>query len=100
MPKIEPVISREELMKARQRVEAIYMDDKLKSYIVEVVMTTRNPGESGLGRLENLIRVGASPRATINLTKAARAHAFLRSRGYVTVDDIKAVAYHVLRHTD
>ena len=98
VPQVSPVISREELMKARQRVDDIYIDDKLKNYIVEIVMTTRLPSEYGLGHMESLISVGGSPRATINLTKAARSHAFLKSRGYVTADDIKAVAYHVLRH--
>ena len=98
IPQIQPVISRDELMRARQRVDAIYIDDKLKNYIVEIVMTTRHPGDSGLGHIESLISVGGSPRATINLAKAARAHAFLKARGYVTADDIKAVAYHVLRH--
>ena len=98
VPQVNPVISQEELTRARQRVDDIYIDDKLKNYIVEIVMTTRLPSEYGLGHMESLISVGGSPRATINLTKAARAHAFLKSRGYVTADDIKAVAYHVLRH--
>ena len=98
IPHVNPVISRDELVKARKRVDEIYIDDKLKNYIVEIVMTTRHPSEYGLGHMENLLRVGGSPRATINLTKAAKAHAFLKSRGYVTADDIKAVAYHVLRH--
>ena len=98
MPQIKPVIHQEELMKARQRVDDIYIDDKLKNYIVEIVMATRKPGDYGLGHIQDLLSVGASPRATINLTKAARAHAFLKARGYVTADDIKAVAYHVLRH--
>ena len=98
VPQIQSVISCEELIRARERVDAIYMDEKLKNYIVEIVMTTRHPGDYGLGHIETLLSVGGSPRATINLTKAARAHAFLKARGYVTVDDIKAVAYHVLRH--
>ncbi|MCB0363551.1 MAG: MoxR family ATPase, partial [Bdellovibrionales bacterium] len=97
-PQIEPVIGAEELAKAKERIDAIYVDDKLKTYIVELVMATRNPSEAGLGHLQNLLAVGASPRATINLTRAGRAHAFLRGRGFVTVEDIKAVAYNVLRH--
>lgn len=98
MPEIEAKISREELMKARERVDMIYMDDKVKNYIVEIVMATREPRNYGLSHIENLMQVGGSPRATISLTRAAKAHAFLRSRGYVTADDVKAIAYPVLRH--
>jgi MoxR-like ATPase len=97
-PQIEPTISKEELMRARSRVDAIYLDDKLKNYIVEIVMATREPAQYGLASFENLIQVGGSPRATISLTRAAKAQAFIRSRGYVTADDIKSIAYHVLRH--
>ena len=97
-PTIEATISREELMKARERVDMIYMDDKVKNYIVEIVMATREPRNYGLSHIENLMSVGGSPRATISLTRAAKAHAFLRSRGYVTADDVKAIAYPVLRH--
>ena len=97
-PSIQPAINKENLLRARQRVDQIYMDDKLKNYIVELVMATREPSEYGLASMENLIQVGGSPRATISLTRAAKAHAFLRGRGYVTADDIKAIAYHVLRH--
>lgn len=95
---IRPVIAREELLKAKQRVDMIYMDDKLKNYIVEIVMASRTPGEYGLPSLQNLLTVGASPRATINLTRAAKAHAFIRGRGYVTSEDVKAIAHPVLRH--
>jgi MoxR-like ATPase len=97
-PEIEAVISREDLMRARARVDMIYVDDKLRNYIVEVVMATREPSKAGLGHIENLIRVGGSPRATISLIRAAKAHAFLRGRGYVTAEDVKAIAYSVLRH--
>ncbi|HVK60484.1 MAG TPA: AAA family ATPase, partial [Bdellovibrionales bacterium] len=83
-PVIEPVISREDLMRARERVDQIYVDDKLRAYIVEIVMATREPSKYGLGHIGNLIRVGGSPRATISLIRAAKAHSFLRSRGYVT----------------
>ncbi len=98
LPEIQPVIEREELMRARSRINEIYVDEKIKNYIVEIVMATRRPQEYGLARLENLLSVGGSPRATINLTRAAKAHAFLRARGYVTADDVKAIAYSVLRH--
>lgn len=97
-PVIESVITREEMMRARSRVDQIYVDDKLRNYIVEIVMSTREPAKYGLGHIANLIRVGGSPRATISLIRAAKAHAFLRGRGYVTAEDVKAIAYNVLRH--
>lgn len=98
VPTIEKVIQREELMRAKQRVDMIYIDDKVKNYIVEIVMSSRQPADYGLSHIENLLSVGGSPRATISLTRAAKAHAFLRGRGYVTAEDVKAVAYNVLRH--
>ena len=97
-PTIQEVISKDELMKAKERVDMIYIDDKIKNYIVEIVMASRKPQDYGLGHLESLLSVGGSPRATISLTRAAKAHAFLRSRGYVTAEDVKAIAYNVLRH--
>jgi len=98
LPEIEEAITREELVKVRSLVDKLYVDDKIRNYIVEIVMATRKPADYGLGNLETLLSVGGSPRATINLTKAAKAHAFIRGRGYVTADDVKAIAYHVLRH--
>lgn len=95
---IEPKIDREELIRARSRVDQIFIDEKVKHYIVEIVMATREPAKYGLSHVKDLVQVGGSPRATISLTRAAKAHAFLRSRGYVTADDVKAIAYHVLRH--
>ena len=97
-PDIETVIGKEDLLRARDTADQIYVDDKIKNYVVEIVMSTREPKEHGLAQLLPLIQVGASPRATISLTRAAKAHAFLRGRGYVTADDVKAIAYHVLRH--
>lgn len=97
-PQIQAVISKDDLLRAASRVDQIYVDAKVKNYIVEIVMATRQPKAYGLGRLENLIQVGGSPRATISLFRAAKAHAFLRGRGYVVAEDIKAIAYHVLRH--
>lgn len=97
-PQIEPVISREDLVRARERVDQIYVDDKVRNYIIEIVMATRAPGKHGLGHIENLMRVGASPRASISLIRAAKAHAFIRGRGYVTAEDVKAIAYNVCRH--
>ena len=98
IPKIEPVITKEELLRAHDRVDSIYVDEKLKNYIVELVMATREPGNYGLSHIENLLSVGGSPRATISLIRASKAHAFIRGRGYVTAEDVKAIAYHVLCH--
>jgi MoxR-like ATPase len=97
-PQMDTVISKEDLLRAKQIADQIYVDEKIKNYIVEIVMTTREPKEHGVAEMAPLIQVGASPRATISLTRAAKAHAFIRGRGYVTVDDVKAIAYHVLRH--
>jgi MoxR-like ATPase len=97
-PVVNSVISKEDLLRASERVDQIYVDNKIKNYIVEIVMASRKPAEYGLGRIANLISVGGSPRATICLFRAAKAHAFLGGRGYVTAEDIKAIVYHVLRH--
>lgn len=97
-PDLSAVISREDLLRAKTRVDAIYVDEKIRNYIVELVMASRTPVQYGLSHIENLIQVGGSPRATISLIRASKAHAFLRRRGYVTADDVKAIAYHVLRH--
>jgi MoxR-like ATPase len=97
-PQIETVIGREDLLRAKQTADKIYVDEKIKNYIVEIVMSTREPKEHGLNQLIPLIQVGVSPRATISLTRASKAHAFIRGRGYVTADDVKSIAYHVLRH--
>ena len=88
----------EEIMDARRRIAELYMDERIVDYIVEIVHATRAPKEAGLEALVPLIEFGASPRATIALAQAARAHAFLRGRGYVTPDDVKAIAPDVLRH--
>ncbi|MCC6137228.1 MAG: MoxR family ATPase [Bdellovibrionaceae bacterium] len=98
VPEMTSVITKEELVKARSVVDMIYVDSKIQNYIVDLVMATRNPMEYGLGKLEDLIQVGGSPRATISLVRAAKAHAFIGKRGFVTADDVKAVAYNVLRH--
>jgi MoxR-like ATPase len=96
--KIQPIISKEELQRAASRVDQIYVDAKVKNYIVEIVMASRKPLEYGMSTIANLLSVGGSPRASISLIRAAKAHAFIRSRGYVTAEDVKAVAYNVLRH--
>jgi MoxR-like ATPase len=81
----------------RQAIDTIYMDDKVKRYIVDVVVSTRKPADYGLD-LAQYIQYGASPRATIFLTRAAKAEAFLDGRGYVTPQDVKSIGYDVLRH--
>ena len=94
---VQPVVSGEEIIRARRVVNTIYVDDKIKDYIVSLVLATRDPKAAGLD-LNGYIQVGASPRATINLTLAARAAAFLEGRGYVTPQDVKKLAPDVLRH--
>jgi MoxR-like ATPase len=95
---LETVASTEEIFGAREAIVDLYMDDKIADYIVDIVHATREPGTFGLGNLSSLIEYGASPRATIYLALCARAHAFLRGRGYVLPDDVKTIAPDVLRH--
>jgi MoxR-like ATPase len=98
LPPIAPVVGPEQIMHARDIVRRIYVDEKIKNYVLDLVLTTRNPGNNGLSSLRPFIAYGASPRAGINLILAARAHAFIRGRGFVTPDDVKEVALDVLRH--
>jgi MoxR-like ATPase len=95
---IDPVADPEAILAARRRVAELYMDERIVDYIVEIVHATRSPGDVGLADLVPLIEFGASPRATIALAQASRAHAFLRGRSFVTPDDVKAIAPDVLRH--
>jgi MoxR-like ATPase len=97
LPQAEPVIGVEDLLRAREAFHAIYVDDRIKDYAVRLVHATRKPREYHL-ELEGLLQYGASPRATLYLVAAARAHAFLRGRGFVTPEDIKAIGADVLRH--
>jgi len=97
-PEVKPVIDKADLVKAQEAVRSIYVDDKVKRYILNLVFATRDPAEHGLQELTPLLHLGASPRASIALNLAARAHAFLRRRGFVTPDDVKAVGPDVLRH--
>jgi MoxR-like ATPase len=94
----KPVISGPELLHAREIINQIYIDPKIKDYILEIVFASRAPAEYNLKDLEGLISWGASPRASIYLNLASRAHAFLRHRGYVTPEDVKGIAPDVLRH--
>jgi MoxR-like ATPase len=95
---VQHVASPVAIMEARHRIAELYMDERIVDYIVEIVHATREPAESGLKELAPLIEFGASPRATIALAQASRAHAFLRGRTFVTPDDVKSIAPDVLRH--
>ncbi len=97
-PQIQTVVSKEQLLKTILVVDQIYVDQKVKNYIVDLIMASREPKIYGLGRIEKLIAVGGSPRASLSLIRAAKAHAFIRGRGFVTVEDIKAIIFKVLRH--
>lgn len=94
---LDTIMTKDQLLQTCQYVHQIYMDEKVKDYIVDLVMCTRLPKEYGL-HLEKFLQIGVSPRATIHLTRAGRAYAFLQGRSYVTIEDIKTVAYRVLRH--
>jgi MoxR-like ATPase len=95
---VKPVLEPTQLADAKRTASSIYMDDKVKDYVLDIVSATRNPEAFKMPELKNLIEYGASPRASINLCLAARAHAFLSGRGYVTPQDVKEIAYDVLRH--
>ena len=95
---IKPVISTSEIIEARKLVKSVYMDEKIERYIVDIVFATRFPEASGLKKLKGMISYGASPRASINMALAAKAYAFIKRRGYVIPEDIRAVAHDVLRH--
>ncbi|MBP5257830.1 MAG: AAA family ATPase [Prevotella sp.] len=98
LPEVTPVINSEAIINARQVVSQIYIDEKIEQYIADIVFATRYPQNYHLQDLRNLITFGGSPRASINLAKAARTYAFIKRRGYVVPDDVKAVVYDVLRH--
>ena len=95
---VQKVVTPEDIMQARDVVRAIYVDEKVKEYIVNIVLSTREPEKYSLAEIKDLIAFGASPRATIYLNLAAKAHAFMRGRGYITPEDIKAIGPDVLRH--
>lgn len=98
LPQVRPVVSPDDILNARESVRHVYVDDKIKNYVLNLVHVTRYPGNNGLSDLNSLIEFGASPRASIYLIEAARAHAFLEGRGFVTPEDIKQIAPDVLRH--
>ena len=96
--KINPVVSTEDIIKARQLVREVYMDEKIEKYILDIVFATRFPEQYKLNKLKPLISYGASPRASISLALAAKAYAFIKRRGYVIPEDIRAVCHDVMRH--
>ena len=97
-PKASAVLKPEDIVRAREVVKDVYMDEKIEKYIVDIVYATRTPDEYNLSKLKDLIQYGASPRASISLAKAAKAYAFIKRRGYVIPEDVRAVCYEVLRH--
>jgi len=97
-PKAQPVLKPEDIVRAREVVRDVYMDEKIERYIVDIVYATRTPQEYGLSSLKDLISFGGSPRASISLSMAAKAYAFIKRRGYVIPEDVRAVCYDVLRH--
>ena len=98
LPTVTPVTSSEEILRAREIVNQVYIDEKIAQYIADLVFATRYPERYGLAELKDLITFGGSPRASINLAKASRAYAFIKHRGYVVPEDVRAVAHDVLRH--
>lgn len=98
MAKINPVVTTDDIIKARHLVREVYMDEKIEQYILDIVFATRFPGEYKLGKLKSLISYGGSPRASINLALASKAYAFIKRRGYVIPEDVRAVCHDVMRH--
>jgi MoxR-like ATPase len=92
------VLKPEDIIRARKVVKDVYMDEKIEKYIVDIVYATRTPSDYNLGKLKDLISYGASPRASICLAIASKAYAFIKRRGYVIPEDVRAVCYEVLRH--
>ena len=97
-PRPATVLKPEDIVRARETVREVYMDEKIERYIVDIVFAGRTPQEYGLGKLSGLISYGGSPRASISLAMAAKAYAFIKRRGYVIPEDVRAVSYEVLRH--
>ncbi len=98
LPKVTPVITADNIVEARKVVEKVYIDEKIEQYIADIVFASRYPDRYGLSQLKDLITFGGSPRASINLARASRAYAFIKRRGYVIPEDVRAIAHDVLRH--
>ena len=96
--KVRPVVSGDQILKAREIVHQVYLDEKINKYIIDIVFASRFPGDAGLDSLRGMISYGASPRASINLALAARAYAFIKHRGFVIPEDVRAVCHDVMRH--
>lgn len=97
-PRAHNVIKPEDIIRAREVVSEVYMDEKIERYIIDIIFATRNPEDYNLESIKSMISYGGSPRASISLAKAAKAYAFIRRRGYVIPEDVRAIAYDVLRH--
>jgi MoxR-like ATPase len=95
---IQPVVTTMDILRARKTVREVYMDEKIEKYILDIVFATRQPDQHGLGNIRRMINYGASPRASINLALASKAYAFIKRRGYVIPEDIRAVCFDILRH--
>ena len=98
LPEVTPVVTADDILAAREAVRKVYIDEKIEQYIADIVFATRYPDRYGLPNLKGLITFGGSPRASISLAKASRAYAFIKHRGYVIPEDVRAVAHDVLRH--
>lgn len=98
MPKPNKILTPETILKAKNLVKQVYIDEKIEKYIVDIVFATRYPSQAGLTRIEHYIEFGGSPRASINMALAAKAYAFIKRRGYVIPEDVRAVAHDILRH--
>ena len=98
MPTVTPVTTAQEIIRAREVVNQVYIDEKIEQYIADIVFASRYPDRYGLPELKDLITFGGSPRASVSLAKASRAYAFIKHRGYVVPEDVRAVAHDVLRH--
>ena len=98
LPQVKAVTSIDEILRARKVVNEVYLDEKIEQYVADIVFATRYPERYGLKEMKEMIAFGGSPRASINLAKAARAFAFIKRRGYVVPEDVRAVAHDVMRH--
>jgi MoxR-like ATPase len=97
-PSVSPIIKTSDILRARKMVKEVYMDEKIEKYIIDIVFASRTPKEYNLGKLEQLISYGGSPRASINLAIASKAYAFIKRRGYVIPEDVRAICHDVMRH--
>ena len=97
-PAANAILKPKDILRARDLVKEIYMDEKIEQYIIDIVFATRYPDKYGLNKLKNMISFGASPRASINLAAACKAYAFIKRRGYVIPEDVRALCHDVLRH--